>query len=291
LGKKRFLVLCLTCVAIGVGAVALEWDELSSLWTPKQQEAPVIESVTEPESEPESEPGEQSELVMMERFADLYEQNNDLVGWIRVPNTKIDYPVVYCADNAYYLNYDFNKKPSKSGVPFLDKDADLLVKNQSLSIYGHYINGVMFTDLHKYKKLDFYQNSPLFEFDSLYEEGTYKIFSVFYMAGNRSDGFFYYYPFSHFKDNDAFMKHVRQLTVRSIFTIPVDVRPDDQLVLLTCCTYETNNLRLVVAGRKVRPGEEPSVNTDLAQINPTPLYPQKWYDAKGGKPPEFDPLR
>ena len=250
--------------------------------------SPVIEAPDAwPPDEPPEKPEGSSELVMLNRYKDYYEENEDLVGWIRVPNTAIDYPVVYCSDNYFYLHNDFLKKPSKEGVPFLDMGAGILENNRSLSIYGHYLkNGKMFTALHKYKNLDYYRSYPLFQFDTLYEEGLFKIFSVFYMAGNRSDKLFYYYPVADFPDDEAFMRHVKQLQVRSIFDTTVDVDPGDQLVLLTCCTYEVDNLRLIVAGRKVRPGESLSIDTEGASLNPQPLYPQKWYNSKGGSPPE-----
>ena len=227
--------------------------------------------------------------IISERFLTLYEQNEDIVGWIRVPNTPIDYPVVYCNDNAYYLSHNFLKEPTKQGTPFLEMGAGILENNQSLSLFGHYLtNGTMFTALHRYKSLDYYKEYPLFEFSNIYEDGFYKIFSVFYMAGNRTDKQFYYYPVSNFKDDKAFMEHVGEIRNRSIFSTTVDVVPGDRLVLLTCCTYETDNLRLIVAGRLIRPEESIIVDTENAGLNPEPLYPQKWYNKKGGSPPVFE---
>jgi SrtB family sortase len=198
----------------------------------------------------------------------------------------VNYPVLYCADNAFYLDHDINKMPSRAGIPFLDMRADLLEKNQSLSTYAHHWgNDTMYSALHKYKNLDYYKANPVFVFDSLYEEGVFKIFAVLFMAGNASDGLFYNFMASHFDDDDGFMNHVDQLKVRSIFITTVDVIPEDQLVLMTTCTYETDNLRLVIAGRKVRPGEPIEVDTEHALLNPEPLYPQKWYDSRGGHPP------
>jgi SrtB family sortase len=226
--------------------------------------------------------------VIRERFLELYEQNNDLIGWIRVPNTVIDYPVVYGADNSFYLRHDFHKRRTDAGTIFLDMSAGMLENNQSLSLYGHYMrDGTKFSALHNYKELEYYKEYPLFEFSTLYEDGFYKIFSVFYMAGNQTDGFFYYYPLAGYSTDEDFMEHVNQLRIRSIFTTAVDVAPGDQLVLMTVCTYETDNLRLVVAGRKMRRGESLAVNTEDAEHNPQPLYPQKWYDAKGGTPPVY----
>jgi len=255
------------------------------------QEEPVIEEPVisdEQEQEPDDVIEESGPPVMMARFSQLIEQNADLVGWIRVPNTVINYPVLYCKDNAYYLNHDFNKKYSAAGTPFLDMRADLLEKNQSLSTYAHYLkDGKMYSALHNYKSLNYYKENPVFVFDSLYEEGVYKIFSVFYMAGNASDKLFYNFMKAHFDSDEEFSNHINQILARSIFLTAVDVTTDDQLVLMTCCTYETDNLRLIIAGRKTRPGESYMVDTENAAANPEPLYPQKWYNAKGGRPPEL----
>ena len=250
--------------------------------------SPVITPSPSPvEPEPEPEPVPELPPVMLEKYDSLYEQNNDFIGWIRVPGTVIDYPVVHDMTNSYYLEHDFDGNKSATGTIFLGKEAGLLENNRSLSLFGHSMkNGSMFTALKNYKDLDYYKQWPYFEFDSLYEDGQYLIFSVFYMAGNAKDKLFYYYLTSEFENDDAFMAHVGQIKTRSIFSLPVEVAPDDRLVLMTVCTYETDDLRLVVAGRRLREGETVELDTSTAELNPAPLYPQKWYSAFGGTPPE-----
>ena len=239
----------------------------------------------EPEPEPEPEPS--SPPVMLEKYDELYAQNNDLVGWIRVPNTVIDYPVVHDLTNSYYLDYDFDGNRSAGGTIFLGAESDLLENNRSFSLFGHSMkNGSMFTAVKKYQSLDYYKQWPYFEFDTLYEDGQYLIFSAFYMAGSASDKLFYYYLVAEFEDDDAFMAHVDQIRTRSIYNIPVDVAPEDQIVLLTVCTYEADDLRFVVAGRRLREGETVEIDTSPAALNPEPLYPQVWYNKFGGTPPE-----
>ena len=270
------------------------------------EEAPVLESSPPPspvitetpspevtiaspapvEPEPEPEPTPDVPPVMLEKYNSLYEQNSDFIGWITVPGTVIDYPVVHDMTNLYYLSHDFDKKADAEGTVFLGKEADLLENNRSFSLFAHSLtNGKMFTALKNYKSLDYYKQWPYFEFNSLYEDGQYLIFSVFYMAGDETDSNFYYYLVADFEDDDAFMEHVGQITTRSIFNLPVDVAPDDQIVLLTVCTYETNDLRFVVAGRRLREGETVELDTSEAAPNPAPLYPQKWYAQFGGTPP------
>ena len=282
----RRLIAAISAFIILVAAVLISGALIMHLFKPEPPQAEFPPDQAESETTgAEDEQKESEPPVMMARFEELFAQNSDLVGWIRVPNTTINYPVVYCRDNAFYLDHDFDKKPSSAGTPFLDTRADLLEKNQSLSTYGHQLTH--YKDLQKYKSLDYYKENPLFAFDSLYEEGVYKIFAVFYMAGNASDKLFYNYMKAGFDSEEDFQNHINQLTARSIFLTTVDINPGDRLVLLTTCTDETDNLRLIVAGRKIRPGERYRVDTENAVLNPAPLYPQKWYDAKGGSPPDL----
>jgi len=224
--------------------------------------------------------------VMRSRFYDLYEQNDHIIGWIRVPGTNINYPVVQGDDNLFYLHHDLDRRRSAAGTIFLYASADVLENNRNLSLFGHYMrNGTKFSALHNYLDIEHYRRFPIFAFDNLYEDGLYKIFSVFYMAGSSADALFYYYITADFPTDEDFAAHINQLLVRSIFITTVDVDIDDRIVILTVCTYETYDLRLAVAGRRIRPGESLLVNTEDAILNPEPLFPQRWYNAFGGEPP------
>ena len=225
---------------------------------------------------------------VLPRWDDWLARNKDFVGWITVPGTIIDYPVVYCEDNAFYLYHDIDTYSDPDGTIFLSREAGLLERNRSWSLFGHHRkNGRMFSDLHKYKKLAFLQDVPVFTFDTLYEESQYLIFSVFYMAGNESDAHFYYYPRSDFATDAGFERHIAQLRARSIFDLPTEVLASDQIVILTCCSYETEDLRIAVAARRLRQGEDTAeLDTSGYTVAEAPLYPKKWYDKYGGKPPE-----
>lgn len=251
--------------------------------------APPSTAPTAPPTQPETEPTQPPPPQILEQWEPWLARNPLFVGWISIPGTIIDYPVVYCNDNAYYLKHDIDNNDHEDGTIFLSMEADLLERNRSMALFGHHRNnGLMFSDLHKYKKLDFVTDNPIIAFDSLYEEADYVIFSVFYMAGNASDGNYYYFPKADFDDDQAFLLHVQQLKVRSIFDIPVEANADDQVIILTCCTYETDNLRISVAARKLREGESvDSIDMSQAAKAQNPLYPAKWYDKFGGKAPQI----
>ncbi len=282
------LAILLTLITLILSACGGQTEQVAET-SPEPIPEPIVEVTPLPAPNPLPKPEPQYQVQSV--FEDLYAQNNDFLGWVRIPDTDIDYPVTAGVDNAFYLNHAFDKSYSSAGTPFLDMGADLINNNQSLSIYAHYQgNGSMFTDLHDYKDLAFYQEHPLIKFDTIYDPGVYKIFSVFYMAGNYSDKHFYYYPNASFADEQAFMNHVGQMQTRSIYDIPVDIAADDQLLLLTVCTYEADNMRLIVAGRKVRPDESYEVDTQIATINPDPLHPHKMYTENGLTVPDAQAL-
>ena len=230
------------------------------------------------------------------KFYPLLEQNEDTIGWMSIPGANVDNPVVktpeteYTAD-PFYLTHAFDKTKSRYGALFVDwfTTVDITRQSQNMVIYGHHMrDGTMFGSLKKYRKLDFYKENPLIEFDTLYRKGTYKIFSVFIVntIPESDNGFVFEYRYSDFDNQDDFMQMVEQMQVRSIINTPVDVQPNDQIITLSTCTYEFDDARLVVVARKVRDGESAEVDVSKATLNPNPLYPQIWYDKRGGTKPD-----
>ncbi len=231
-------------------------------------------------------------------FEPLLAINPDTKAWLTVPNTKIDYPVVYRYQEEikkntdyYYLSTDFNGDRSKYGALFfgLDNKIEPDYTSQNLTIHGHHMkDGQMFGELKKYRTLDFYKENPTFTMDTLYEKGTYEIFSVFLTNSIPEDdnGNVFNYMQSDFATQEEFIAFTEELKKRSFYDIPVDIQQGDEIVTLSTCEYDFDQSRLVVVGRKVRPGEKVDVNTDEVKKNPDPLYPQVWYDKNGGSKPE-----
>ena len=115
---------------------------------------------------------------ILPEYETLYEINNDLIGWIKIEGTKIDYPVMQ-RDQQFYLTHDFYQEASSAGLPFLDERCDLSKPNQNLMIYAHNMkNGTMFHELLNYLDKTFLNEHPTIYFDSLYEKREYKVISV-----------------------------------------------------------------------------------------------------------------
>ena len=219
-------------------------------------------------------------------FNELYSKNNDIKGWIKIDDTKINYPVMQYTDNEFYLKNDFDKKNNKYGIPFLDYENDIEDRDKNIIIYGHNMNdGQMFGDLIKYRNLDFYKKHPVIEFNSLYEKGKYKIIGGFITNTRPEHGEpFDYHNKINFETEEEFYEFIDDIKIRSFFDAPVDVAVEDNLLTLSTCTYEFTGARFVLVAREIRDGESEEVDVSKAKSN-NPLLPDVWYELFGGKSP------
>lgn len=225
---------------------------------------------------------------ILEKYRDAYNQNNDLVGWIKVPNTKIDHPVVQGPSNEYYMRKNFSKKYERRGSIFMDFRCDAKNFPKNTILYGHnYLDSTMFSDLEKYKDLDFYKSSPVIEFNTIYHNYKWKVFGVYLINAKEEDdnGYVFYYIHPFLSDN-SFAEYVEEVRTRSIINMPVDVEKTDTMLTLSTCTRDMDlpgrgetNARCVVVARLVREGESDYVDVSAATKNPNPRYPQVWYTA------------
>ena len=162
------------------------FDEVAGL-VKEDVELPTLELAGEPDQEPE-------ELTAFEKYADVYAQNSDLVGWISIPGTRIDYPVMQTKDNPnFYLKHAFDKSYSSYGVPYMQENCDVGISD-NLVLYGHHMNnGSMFSDLCKYESEDFYQEHKTIRFDTLDSFGEYEVIAAFKTVAYSEEGFKYYH--------------------------------------------------------------------------------------------------
>lgn len=229
---------------------------------------------------------------MMIRFEELYRENPDIKGWIRIDGTKIDYPVYQTDNNDYYIDHDMSRSRSRYGAIFADADARIEKDgtSQNTVLYGHnMIDGSMFTGLLKYKELKFYRENPVINFDTLYASGQYKVFAVIITNVNAEDdnGYVFNYRISSFGSDIAFQNWVTNVKTRSIINTGIDVAEGDEILTLSTCSYEFDDARTVVFARKVRDGESRYIDTTGANVNKNVLYPQAYYDRNGGKKPNI----
>ena len=211
-----------------------------------------------------------SQLRDARDLSELYAQNNDLVGWINVPDTKIDYPVMQTVDDPeFYLHMDFDKEYSASGTPFLDAasvvlprtdaDGNLLDVTWNWLIYGHNMKfGTMFHDLQEYDSQEFWDKHRTFTFD-VYDpatgntyRGEYEIFAVSrsQIRAEDSDAFAYY-QYAGCVDEESFNEYVAGVKAESSYDTGITPQYGDQIVTLSTCAYHTDEGRFYIAGRRL----------------------------------------
>lgn len=188
-------------------------------------------------------------------FNALLEMNSETIGFLNI-DELLALPVVQRKnDNDYYLNHSFEREESSAGTLFLDGSNLLVPKDQNLIIYGHNMkNGTMFHALIGYDELSFLRKYPLVHFDTIYESTVYAPFAVF-SAGVEPDSPGYLNFRRFIFDEDEFDGFIRDLRGLSKFSVPLDVRYGDELLLLVTCEYTRENGRFVIALRAQREGE------------------------------------
>ena len=225
----------------------------------------------------------------------LKEVNDEIVGWIEMDNTKIDYPVLWHKGDdrnyQFYLSHNYKKEWDSFGSIFLDYRCTNGTDSKNTVIHGHHIqDGSFFGDLMKFGgttgNLDFYKKTPTLEFDTPKSQGTYKIISVFKTNTLSTQGEFFNYMIGDFQNEKDFMNYVYNVRIRSLFNCPVDVNEDDELITLSTCSYEFTNWRTVVVARKVRVGESKKVDVSKASLNNNIVWPQVYYSTYGGTRPK-----
>lgn len=181
---------------------------------------------------------------VQEKFLELLKVNKDVVGWIKVPDTVIDYPVMQSTDNKYYLEHDINGKKLKSGSIFMDYRNTPAGENWNTILYGHHMkNGTMFKDLMKYKKKDFFKKNRVISFDTLYGNSRWEIFSVYI-----TDIYFDYIQ-TRFETTEEYLGFLNRITNKSLYKSDVKLGENDKILTLSTCTYEFDNARLAIHAR------------------------------------------
>lgn len=191
------------------------------------------------------------------KYDKIYEENPDFVGWLEVPGTVIDYPVMQTKPNEQkYLHQSFYGNWAYEGVPFCSAISDIVRPSDNILIYGHHMKyGTMFHNLTKFENKDFYKEHNIFYFDTIYRSGTYEIVGVVKTDINPGS-----YEYWNVADCNAeeFYRYVDWIKEKSIYKIDAinNVEYGDILVTLSTCEYHTTNGRLIVVGKMIETDDE-----------------------------------
>ena len=212
--KKYTKIICLIAAVCLLGTAAFCGFRIYSHYAHESEQEEVFEKIAEVVEQAQTGESETTDVLLTEEetvlaeYGELYLQNTDMVGWLSIAGTNINYPVMQTPNNPnYYLKHNFEKEYSDLGTPYVQENCDLLTSD-NLVIYGHHIKGQkMFGALENYKSKDFYEEHKTFRFDTLTKRGEYEIIAVFKTVAYSSAGF-RYYDFVNAEDENDFNAYI-----------------------------------------------------------------------------------
>lgn len=182
-------------------------------------------------------------------FTNLLTTNINTIGWINVPNTNINYPVVQYTNNDYYLNHSFNNTENSAGWIFADYQNKCDNSDHNIVIYGHNRKDKsMFGSLKNVLNSDWYSNEKnlYINFSTLNETHVYKVFSTFICNDNNVNS----YTKTNFSSNEEFTSYVQNLKNTSSHNFDTNLDDTEQIITLYTC-YGLNNQRLLVCAKLI----------------------------------------
>ena len=231
-----------------------KYDELAEMVT-KASEAPAETTVAAADTEPTETESSSIQLPhhdILPDYEEVYSRNGDMVGWIKIDGTKVNYPVMQTVEHPnYYLKRDFDGNASDWGSIYIREECDINKPSDNVTIYGHnMIDGSMFGELGKYGDQKFWEEHKLIYFDTLREYHVYEIFSVFKTSANEGKGFAYH-QMEDAESEQEFNDFVATAKKLSFYDTGITPQYGDKLICLSTCEYTLDNGRFVVAARRI----------------------------------------
>ena len=239
------------------------YDDLASIVESIQNAEAEIETAspqpTQPDAtelstpeEPTTEENTSTEPQILPEYQPLYDMNPHLVGWIKIDNTPINYPVMQTPTHQdYYLYRNFDKVRSDRGCIFVREQCDVFTPSDNLTIYGHNMrDGSMFAGLNRYQSKSFWQENSLVTFDTLYGHHTYQVFAVFRTTASVGQGFGYH-NFIKATDEAHFNEFIANCKALSLYDTGITPVYGDKIICLSTCEYSQVNGRFVVAAVRI----------------------------------------
>ena len=255
--RKRLIALSAVLAVVCLGYVGLY-----SYFDRRTQSK--YEALTELKEKPVAEQAENEVVIhyvdedtdtpdILDEYKNVYNMNKKLIGWLKIDDTNIDYPVVQTTDNEYYLDHNLNQEYDKNGSIFMDKDCDVLKPSTNLILYGHHMrSGQMFGKLDRYESEAFYKDHPIIQFDTIYEKGIYQVMYAFRSrVYSEQEIVFKYYQFIDAVSEQEFDSNMQEMASLSLYDTGVNACYGDRLLTLSTCDYQEKDGRFVVVAKKI----------------------------------------
>lgn len=190
---------------------------------------------------------------ILPEYSLIHQKNQRLIGWVKIADTIIDYPVMQTVNNEYYLDHNFNQEKDRNGCIFMDYQCDVVKGCDNIILYGHHMkSGKMFGTLNRYSKESYYEEHPTIQFDTIYEKGTYQVMYVFRSkVYSEEEVTFKYYQFINAVSEKEFNSAMIEMAELSLYDTGVTAEYGDQLLTLSTCDYQEKKGRFVVVAKKI----------------------------------------
>lgn len=191
----------------------------------------------------------------VDKVKELQQENVDVKGWVRIDDTKINYPLLQTTNNDYYLNHNYKKEKSSYGSIFINSNCDIKNQNSNVIIYGHDMkDGQMFQDLIKYQDKTFYEQHPIIKIATEESEQEYEIIiafksRIFYEDEKNVFRFYRYFDFENEKQYNEYINNCKKI---QLYDTGKTANYGEQLITLVTCEYSQENGRMVVVAKKVQ---------------------------------------
>lgn len=195
--------------------------------------------------------------AVLPEYQQLYQQNSDFSGWLSIPGTGIDYPVMQAVPESsdFYLTHNYNGEEDINGSIFLDSRNDYEQQDDNLIVYGHNMkSGLMFGELKNYLDPAFYQEHKMIQFNTIYEKAQYEIIAVCLakVPAEGEEGF-RYYDFINAGSEENFNSFLENMKKMNIMDGELNASYGDKLLTLSTCNNYTEDGRLVLLAKKCSP--------------------------------------
>ena len=217
---------------------------------PKENTSQKENTDQQPQEETKIDP---STLTVLPDYESLLQQNQDMVGWITIDDTSINYPVVQ-KDNTYYLDHSFEGKTNSNGSIFVDERCNLVNPTTNTIVYGHNMkSGMMFGGLKNFLQGDYVESHKTIHFNSLYEYHDYEIVAVCLSEVQYQDETNYrYYDFVSAKSEDDLQQFIQNVNELAVYGDGNSLTMDDKILTLSTCNSYTEDGRLFLVAKRIK---------------------------------------
>lgn len=252
--SKLRRILFLIFFAVFVFSAAAVARYAANSYAQKRSYRHLVELAEQSAENETAQPVQPQEPTMLARYEALYRENDDLVGWIKIDGTNINYPVVQSKDAPnFYLKHDFEKNYTDYGCPYAQQNCDVQAPSDNVVLYGHNMkDGTMFCDLTNYKSESFWAQHRTIQFDTLTQKNEYTVIAAF--KGEAAELFAYnaFVDAATPEEFDAYVAAVKEL---ALYDTGISAAYGDKLITLSTCEYSFENGRMVVVAKRTSEAE------------------------------------